>query len=86
MPPSASSGKKGVARVKVHDMLPDSAEEQPTDEEREMFVEWQGKIKFLNVKDPGAFVIRRLTKTEYGNTLRDLLEVDPAIAGGLPDG
>ncbi|MCA9099155.1 MAG: DUF1592 domain-containing protein, partial [Planctomycetaceae bacterium] len=77
--------KKGVARVKVHDMPPDYAEEQPTDEEREMFVEWQGKIKYLSEKDPGPFIIRRLTKTEYGNTLRDLFGVDPAIAGGLPD-
>jgi hypothetical protein len=30
-------------------------------------------------------VIRRLTKTEYGNTLRDLFGIDPAIARELPD-
>ena len=31
------------------------------------------------------FVIRRLTKMEYGNTLHDLFGVDPAIAAELPD-
>jgi hypothetical protein len=30
-------------------------------------------------------VIRRLTKVEYGNTLNDLLGVDPAVANDLPD-
>src|SRR4029079_3353612 len=31
------------------------------------------------------FVIRRLTKVEYGNTLHDLLGVDPKVADDLPD-
>ncbi len=43
------------------------------------------RIKFLSQKDPGPFVIRRLTKTEYGNTLHDLFGVEPAIADELPD-
>jgi len=42
-------------------------------------------VKFLSPRDPGLFVIRRLTKTEYGNTLRDLLGVEPAFANELPD-
>ena len=50
-----------------------------------MFVDWLAKIKFLSRKDPGPFVIRRLTKTEYGNTLHDLFGVDPSIADELPD-
>ena len=33
----------------------------------------------------GPFVIRRLTKAEYGNTLHDLYGVDAAVARGLPD-
>ena len=76
--------KKAAARVKTHDMPPDGLE-QPTDEERQMFIEWLDKVKYLSPKDPGTFVIRRLTKTEYGNTLRDLFGVDPKIADGLPD-
>jgi hypothetical protein len=77
--------KKAIARVKAHDMPPDHADKQPPDADRQMFVDWLGKVKFLSPKDPGLFVIRRLTKTEYGNTLHDMLGVDAAIASGLPD-
>lgn len=76
--------KKAAARVKAHDMPPRDME-QPTAEDRQMFSEWLAKIKYLSPKDPGLFVVRRLTKTEYGNTLHDLFGVDPAIADGLPD-
>jgi len=87
--PSGESGtlhlKKAAANVKVHDMPPEDAAKQPTDEERRQFVEWIGKLKYLAPRDPGPFVIRRLTKTEYANTLRDLYGVDPSIADSLPD-
>lgn len=76
--------KKAAARVNAHDMPPDGLE-QPTDEERQMFREWLGLVKYLSPKDPGPFIIRRLTKTEYGNTLHDLFGVDPQIADSLPD-
>ncbi|WP_425613569.1 DUF1592 domain-containing protein [Anatilimnocola sp. NA78] len=77
--------KKAIARVKAHDMPPDYAKMQPAAADRQMFVDWLAKVKFLSPKDPGLFVIRRLTKTEYANTLHDLLGVDPAIASDLPD-
>ena len=76
--------KKAVDNVKVHDMPPEDASKKPTDEERRQFAEWVGKIKYLAPRDPGRFVIRRLTKTEYANTLRDLYGVDPSIADTLP--
>tara|TARA_R110002111_G_scaffold4958_2_gene25838 strand:+ start:7924 stop:9849 length:1926 start_codon:yes stop_codon:yes gene_type:complete len=76
--------KKSAARVKTHDMPPEGLD-QPTDDERQMFAEWLQKVKYLSPKDPGPFVIRRLTKTEYGNTLHDLFGVDPQIVAGLPD-
>ncbi len=76
--------KKGAVLLKVHDMPPKSAP-QPAEADRQMFADWQAKLKYLSHKDPGPFVIRRLTKTEYGNTLRDLFGVDPSIADGLPD-
>ena len=82
---SALQWKKAVANVKVHDMPPDGADRIPSDEERRQFIEWVGKIKYLSPRDPGPFVIRRLTKVEYGNTLRDLYGVDPSIADRLPD-
>ena len=58
---------------------------QPDDADRQMFADWLAKLKYLSQKDPGPFVIRRLTKTEYGNTLHDLFGVEPSIADGLPD-
>ncbi|MCB1020565.1 MAG: DUF1592 domain-containing protein, partial [Acidobacteria bacterium] len=76
--------KRAVARVHAHDMPPKGAP-QPSDEERQMFVDWLAKLKYLSEKDPGPFIIRRLTKTEYGNTLHDLFGVDPSLADGLPD-
>ena len=84
-PSSTKTWKQALANVKAHDMPPEDVDKQPTDEERQMFADWVGTIKFLNPKDPGAFVIRRLTKVEYGNTLRDLFGVDPAVAAELPD-
>jgi mono/diheme cytochrome c family protein len=77
--------KQALANVKTHDMPPDDFEKQPTEEERKMFMDWVGQVKFLSPKDPGTFAIRRLTKAEYGNTLHDLFGVDPAIAQELPD-
>ena len=77
--------KKAVANVKVHDMPPRDASKQPTDEERLQFIEWIGKLKYLSPKNPGPSVIRRLSKVEYGNTLRDLYQVSPSIADNLPD-
>lgn len=78
--------KKAVANVKVHDMPPkEDVRKIPTDEERRLFAEWIGKLKYLAPRDPGPFVMRRLTRIEYGNTLRDLYGVDPSIADRLPE-
>ena len=82
---SRKQWKQAVANVRTHDMPPDDEEKLPSDEEREQFLEWIGQIKFLSPKDPGPFVIRRLSKVEYGNTLHDLYGVDPAVADELPD-
>ncbi len=86
-PGSASSflhWKKAVANVKVHDMPPEDVSKVPTDEERLQFIEWIGKLKYLAPRDPGPFVIRRLTKVEYGNTLHDLYGVNTSIVDSLP--
>jgi len=71
--------------VKDHSMPPVDAKKQPTDEERKKFLELIPLIRYLNPKDPGLFVIRRLNKAEYGNTLHDLLGIDPSVAKDLPD-
>ena len=75
----------GLAKVKAHDMPPEEASKQPADEERKKFADWMGLLKYLSPIDPGQFVIRRLTKAEFGNTLHDFLGVDPSVAAELPD-
>ncbi|MEQ9410960.1 MAG: DUF1592 domain-containing protein [Fuerstiella sp.] len=77
--------KKAVANVRVHDMPPDYADKIPTDDERRQFIDWIGKLKYMAPRDPGPFVIRRLSRVEYGNTLHDLYEVDPSVADSLPE-
>ena len=77
--------KKAVANVKVHDMPPEDAAKQPSDEERQQFIEWIDQLKYLSPVNPGPFVIRRLSTTEYGNTLHDLYGVDSSIADPLPE-
>ncbi|MFM2143705.1 MAG: hypothetical protein RLZZ476_2249, partial [Verrucomicrobiota bacterium] len=73
-----------IANVQAHDMPPDDAD-QPSDDERKRFLDALAQIKYLAARDPGPFVIRRLTKFEYGNTLHDFLGVDASIAKELPD-
>jgi hypothetical protein len=77
--------KKAAANVKVHDMPPEDSSKKPSNEERRQFIEWIGQIKYLAPRDPGPFVLRRLTKTEYANTLVDLYGVNDSIADGLPE-
>lgn len=82
---SSKHWKQALANVKTHDMPPEDEDKQPSEEERQKFLDWIGTLKFLSPKDPGLFVIRRLNKAEYGNTLKELLGVDPNIAEDLPD-
>jgi len=76
---------QALANVNAHDMPPEDEEKQPTDAERQSFLDTIAKLKYLSARDPGPFVIRRLTKVEYGNTLHDFLGVDPVVAQELPD-
>jgi hypothetical protein len=83
-PAYARKWMDAIANVNAHDMPPEDAD-QPSDEERGRFIDAIAKIKHLSARDPGPFVIRRLTKMEYGNTLHDLVGVEPAVAAELPD-
>lgn len=84
-PASYLNWQKAVANVKVNDMPPEDARKKPTEEERRQFEKWVGKLKYLAPRDPGPYVIRRLSKVEYGNTLRDLYGVDPSVVENLPE-
>ncbi len=77
--------KRASVQIKSHDMPPEEEDKQPTEPERRAIVDWIERMKSLSPKDPGPFIIRRLSRVEYGNTLHDLLGVDPRIAHDLPD-
>ncbi len=77
--------KKAVANVRVHDMPPEDAAKQPSEEERLQFIAWIGKLKHLSPRSPGPFVMRRLSKVEYANTLHELYGVKTSIADSLPE-
>lgn len=77
--------RRASEQIKAHDMPPEDEEKQPNEQERKAIVDWIAGIKRLSPKDPGQFIIRRLTRVEYGNTLHDLFGVDPQIAHDLPD-
>jgi hypothetical protein len=77
--------KRASAQIKKQDMPPDDEEKQPSEHERDAIIDWIAGLKHLSPKDPGLFVIRRLSRVEYGNTLHDLFGVDPRIARDLPD-
>jgi mono/diheme cytochrome c family protein len=77
--------KRTATQIATHDMPPEDEDDQPSDRERKAVLDWIAGMKRLMPKDPGPFVIRRLNKTEYGNTLHDLFGVDPGVARDLPD-
>src|SRR4051794_24965590 len=73
-PNSASSRtlwKRAAAQIKTKDMPPEDEDKQPSDRERKAMVDGIAVMKLLSPKDPGIFVIRRLSRVEYGNTLHD---------------
>lgn len=84
-PSFRSVWRRASEQLKSHDMPPDDEDKQPTDEQRKEIIDWIAGMKRLSPKDPGLFVIRRLSRVEYGNTLHDLLGVDPRVANDLPE-
>jgi hypothetical protein len=77
--------KRASSQIATHQMPPVGEDKQPSEKERKAVIDWADGMKNLVPKDPGAFVIRRLNKREYGNTLHDIFGVDPSIARDLPD-
>ena len=68
--------------------MPPEKEPQPPEADRTRVVEWLAKelAKFdcSGDVDPGRVTIRRLNRTEYNNTLRDLLGIDFRPAENFP--
>jgi mono/diheme cytochrome c family protein len=68
--------------------MPPLEEEQPSDEQREAVATWVerelDRIDRETPPNPGRVTARRLNRTEYNNTIRDLLGVDPRPADDFP--
>ncbi|HTN74690.1 MAG TPA: DUF1592 domain-containing protein [Pirellulaceae bacterium] len=84
--------KRMLAQVSAGEMPP-ADETQPTTAEREALKHWLEQTLARPIviaaadRDPGRTMIHRLTRTQYNNTVRDLLGVDFDVAGavGMPD-
>jgi Protein of unknown function (DUF1592)/Protein of unknown function (DUF1588)/Protein of unknown function (DUF1587)/Protein of unknown function (DUF1585)/Protein of unknown function (DUF1595)/Planctomycete cytochrome C len=78
---------KASKYVRTGQMPPDDANAFPTDDERRRFsryVDHQLLGYFQAHPDPGRVTMRRLNKSEYNNTVRDLLGVDIHPADDFP--
>ncbi len=77
-----------VAQVKSGEMPPED-QKQPSKESRDRFILWVTRKLDAADKadreqpDPGRVVVRRLTRSEYNHSVRDLLGTDFDIAGAV---
>lgn len=71
-----------------HKTMPPKGKPQPTDEQRKAVVAWidsvATKVDCGLARDPGRPTIRRLNKSEYNNTIRDLIGLDLRPADAFP--
>ncbi|MBA3698181.1 MAG: DUF1592 domain-containing protein [Planctomycetes bacterium] len=70
-----------IDQVGDHLMPPDTAKKRPSMEEREALVKALKNLKkYDGPPDPGRVTIRRLNRTEYDYTIRDLIGIDMRTA------
>ena len=85
---SRDDWKSVIEMLEVKAMPIEGYEHQPTEEEREKVIAWLDKAFFHvdcdQVRDPGRVTIRRLNRSEYNNTIRDLVGVDFEPAKDFP--
>lgn len=77
----------GVLRSVRSGEMPPEEKPQPTALERDLIAQWIENTAFSSVcenPDPGRVTIRRLNRTEYNNTVRDLVGVDFQPAADFP--
>ena len=76
-----------VQKLRHRDMPPDD-EPQPVEHQRQAVATWLARelarIDKATPPDPGRITARRLNKTEYNNTIKDLLGVDSHPADDFP--
>ncbi len=71
-------------KIESHQMPPPKRESQPTDAQRAQVLAWVRDVAAqpdpaLGARDPGKPVMRRLTRLEYNNTVRDSLGLDTDV-------
>ncbi len=67
--------------------MPPQKKSQPTSAQRELIISWIEETLFPidpNHPDPGRVTVRRLNRTEYNSTIRDLVGVDFKPADDFP--
>ncbi len=76
---------KDVAeKLHTQEMPPAKAERHPAMGEREQIERWIISLRAFAPADPGRVVARRLNRSEYDNTIRDLFGVDWKPAADFP--
>lgn len=84
---SVSLWKDVLHRIETGEMPPEG-EPQPTDDERDSLATWIRAELRKNITAqlgvPGRVVVRRLSRTEYRNTMRDLLGLNYDVGRDLP--
>ncbi len=76
-----------MEHVRNRQMPPENAEVLPTKAERDLLADWIDRQLYAadaQNPDPGRVVIHRLNRTEYNNSIRDLLGVDFHPADDFP--
>jgi len=80
--------EKAFRLLRIDGMPPRDYDPRPSRDERTALVKWLDlKLHHVDcelVDDPGRVTIRRLNRTEYNNTIRDLLGVDVRPADDFP--
>ena len=76
-----------VQKLRHREMPPDD-EPQPAEHDRQAVATWLarelGRIEKATPPDPGRITARRLNRTEYDNTIKELLGVDAHAADDFP--
>jgi hypothetical protein len=80
--------QKVVRQLKAGAMPPDG-EEQPSEQDAQAVIHWlEQALVYVDPKqpvDPGRVTVRRLNRTEYDNTIRDLFGVTLHLADEFPE-
>ena len=77
-----------IAFLVGHRFMPPEDQQQPDDATRRQLVAWirvqLDEFDYSGIRNPGHEPIRRLTHSEYDNTIRDLFGIDLKLASRFP--